>query len=121
MQYQSTKTVHSHVFPHVRFTIRRVSFGRRLEFTRQVRSLGERLEYLQAGETATDKLDAALLAAEINRLYLQWGLLCTEGLCIDGEAPDTEVLIERGPETLCHEILTAIKHEFGLTEEERKN
>ena len=38
----------------------------------------------------------------------------------DHEIGLTQVVSD-GPEDLCREILTAIKHECGLTDEERKN
>jgi hypothetical protein len=105
----------------VRFTISRISFGRRLELTRRVRELGRRLEFQQAGQTIADKLDAALTTGEVDRLYMEWGLRCIEGLTIDGRAADVAAVIEDGPEGLCREIVQEIRRECGLTEDERKN
>jgi hypothetical protein len=58
---------------------------------------------------------------EVDQLYWNWGLLAVEGLIIGGEPATKESLLERGPEALVHEILTAIRRECGLSEDERKN
>ena len=108
-------------YPGVRYTIRRMSFGRRLELLQRIRGLGQRLEYLNAGATAAEKLEAAAAAAEVDREYLRWGLESIEGLRIDGEPADVEALAERGPEDLCREIVARIRAESGLSGEERKN
>jgi hypothetical protein len=105
----------------VRYTIARMSFGRRLELTRRIRELARRQEYLEAGSDPREKLEAAVLASEIERVYLEWGLVRIEGLEIDGEAATPAALVERGPESLAREIITAIKSECGLSEEQRKN
>ena len=121
MQYESTKTIESLTCTGVRFTIARMSFGRRLELTRRVREAGAQIEFHRAGEKLIDKLDAAVAAAEIDRLYLEWGLVAVAGLEVDGRAADTAAVIEAGPEGLCREIAAEIRRECGLGEEERKN
>lgn len=131
MTYESTTQVDSRACEGVRFTVHRMSFGRRLELTRKVRDLLGRLEFLRAGEgrvggqvgegRAAEDVDAALLAGEIDREYARWGLASVEGLEIDGRPATPEDLIERGPEKLVAEVLSAIRHEAGLDEEERKN
>ena len=105
----------------VRFTIARMSFGRRIELTRRVREIGQRLEFKQASQDSVEQLDAALLAAEIERLYLEWGLVAIDGFEIDGRAAEPASMIARGPENLCREIVGEVKRECGLTEQERKN
>jgi hypothetical protein len=105
----------------VRFEIARISFGRRIELARRIREIGRKVEYLEAGSDARDKLEATVLAGEIDRVYLEWGLMTVEGLTIDGEAATPALLIERGPADLAAEILARIKRECGLTEDERKN
>jgi hypothetical protein len=105
----------------VRYRIARMSFGRRIELARKIREIGRRLEFLEAGDGAGDKLEALVLAAEIDRAYLEWGLTAVEGLAIDGEEATPEVLIARGPAELAVEILARIKSECGLSETERKN
>lgn len=105
----------------VRYEIVRVSFGRRIELARRIREIGRRMEYLEAGTDAREKLEATVLAAEIDRAYLEWGLLTVEGLQIDGVEATPESLVDRGPVELAMEILGRIKSECGMTEEERKN
>ncbi len=121
MQYASTVTLSSKVMEGVRFTIARMSFGRRIELTRRIRELGRKLEYLEAGEDLKEKIEATLLTQEVERLYLEWGLRGIEGLEIDGRPATPETVIAEGPEELCREIVAAIRSECGLSEEERKN
>ena len=121
MNHNSVRVVNSVVFAGVRFHVARISFARRLELTRQVRELGRRIAFDEAGEGTDGKLSAAISRAEIDRIYLQWGLVGIDGLEIDGSAATPETLIERGPEELCREIVAEIRSECGLTEEERKN
>lgn len=121
MDYESERILEAASSPGVRFTIARMSFGRRIELTRRIRDLAARAEFLQAGDNAREKIDASLLASEIERVYLSWGLLRIEGLAIDGQPATPELVAERGPETLCREIVAAIRAECGLTDEEAKN
>jgi len=121
MDYVSEKTVESVAAPGVRFTIARMSFGRRVELTRKIWELAGKVEFLQAGEDPREKLEAALLASEVDRAYMSWGLLRIEGLQIDRQPATPELAVERGPRALCEEIVAAIKAECGLSEEQRKN
>lgn len=121
MNYDSTVLVPSRQNPQVVYKIARMSFGRRLELTRQVRELSRKISFLDAGQDPAGKIEAAMLAREIDRLYLRWGLAGVEGLFIDGQPAGPEELIEKGPEDLCLEALAAIKAECGLSEEDRKN
>jgi len=105
----------------VRYEIVRVSFGRRIELARRIREIGRKMEYLEAGSDARETLEATVLAAEIDRAYLEWGLVAVEGLEIDGTAATPGMLVERGPMDLAMEILGRIKSECGMTEDERKN
>ena len=105
----------------VRYEIVRVSFGRRIELARRIREIGRKMEYLEAGTEAREKMEATVLAAEIDRAYLEWGLVTVEGLEIDGVAATSESLVDRGPVELAVEILGRIKSECGMTEDERKN
>ena len=105
----------------VRYRIVRMSLGRRIDLARRVREIGRKLEFLEAASDVREKLDAAVLKGEIDQAYLEWGLVEVEGLAIDGEAATPELLIERGPLELATEILTSIRAECGLTEQERKN
>jgi len=107
--------------PGVRYAIRRVSFGGRIELARRIREIGRKAEYLEASNDVRDKLEATVMGAEIDRAYLEWGLVGVEGLEIDGTAATPESLIDAGPVDLAVEILARIKAECGLTEDERKN
>jgi hypothetical protein len=105
----------------VRYEILRVSFGRRIELARRIREIGRKMEYLEAGAIEKEALEATVLAAEIDRAYLDWGLIAVEGLDIDGAAATPETLVDQGPVELAMEILGRIKSECGMTEDERKN
>ena len=87
---------------------------------RRVRELARRMEFLGAGKDSADKMDAALLRAEIEQLYVAWGVKAVEGLTVNGIAAGPEMLAE-GPESLFREALEAVRKELGLSEEERKN
>ena len=65
--------------------------------------------------------ELALLAGEVDREYLRWGLTELEGLEIDGSAATPEALFSGGPEELVREIVDEIRRQAGLTENERKN
>jgi hypothetical protein len=107
--------------PGVRFTVRRMSFANRVELMKSIREAARDLEYRQAGEGLEDKLAAALSSAEVDRLYLRWGLAGVHELTIDGTTADPDLLMERGPEALCREIVAEVRKECGLSDEERKN
>jgi hypothetical protein len=107
--------------PPVRYSIRRISFGKRIELARRIREVGRKAEYLEAGNDVRDKLEATVLGAEIDRVYLDWGLVGVEGMEIDGEVATPQSLIDAGPVELAAEILARIKAECGLTDDERKN
>jgi hypothetical protein len=104
----------------VTFVLAKMSFGRRVELTRRLREIAQRVEFLEAG-SAREKIDAALLNSEIDRLYVLWGLREVRGLELDGEPGTPESLAAIGPEELFREALAAVKAECGLTEAERKN
>ena len=121
VSYQSVQTVRSKEIPGVTFDLNRISFGRRMELTRQVRELSQRAEFLQSGQQLHEQLEANLLVQEIEATYLRWALAGINGLTIDGEPATTDQLLARGPEELTREILQAIKKLCGLDEDERKN
>lgn len=104
-----------------RYRIARISVGRRIELARKIREIGRKIEFLEAASDAREKLEAMVLAQEIDRAYLEWGLEAIEGLSIDGEAATPVLLIDKGPAELSAEILARIKSECGLNEDERKN
>ena len=120
-QYESVISIESKAVRGVRFTIHRVSFGRRMDLSRRVRELSRKAEFLEAGTEMHEKIEASILAQEIDAMYLRWGLLSIEGLIIDGEPATAVRLLERGPEALTREVVSAIKEQCGLSEPERKN
>lgn len=105
----------------VRYRIARVSVARRIELAQRLREIGRKMEFLEAGGNAREKLEAAALASEMDRAYLEWGLEEVEGLIIDGQPATPALLIEKGPVELADEILRRIQRECGLSEDERKN
>ena len=70
----------------VRYRIARISVARRIELARKIREIGRRIEFLEAGSDPREKLEAAVLEAEIDQAYVEWGLEDVEGLSIDGQA-----------------------------------
>jgi hypothetical protein len=121
MEYESAVRIPSGLFPGIVFHVFRMSFGRRVELMRNIRKLTGRLEFHEAGVTDADKMDASLLSAEIDRLYVEWGLQTVEGLTIDGSSATPASLAAAGPEDLFGEALLAVKAQCGLNETERKN
>lgn len=121
LQYRSAEWVESAVMPGVRYLVRRVSLALRAEITRRVKKLLTELEYREAGEGLDDRLSAALVAAQVDLAYLEWGLARVQGLEIDGQAATIQTLLERGPEALSREIAKTIRDRCRVTEPERKN
>lgn len=119
--YQSSVWFDSEACPGARYAVARMSLGRRIELARRLREIGRRAEYLEAASDAQERLEGATLGAEIDRAYLEWGLLQIEGLEIDGEAATPALLAEKWPAEVASEILARIKAQCGLTEAERKN
>lgn len=120
-RYEGTTRIESKAMPGVHFIVQKMSFGRRMDLTLRIRKLAERVEFLSAGESPKEKLDASLLTAEIERAYVVWGLAEVGGLELDGMPATPESLVARGPEELFREALQAVKAQCGLSEEERKN
>lgn len=121
MKYKSAEWVESIVMPGVRYLVRRVSLALRAEITRRVKKLLAELEYREGGEGLDDRLSAALVGAQVDLAYLDWGLARVQGLEIDGQAATIPTLLERGPEELSREIAKTIRDRCRVTEPERKN
>jgi len=121
LRYESTVSFRSNTAPGVTFVIHRISFGRRMELSRRVRELSRKAEFLEAGAQVQEKIEAGILAQEIDAMYLRWGLVSVDGMTIDGEPAECESLIENGPEELVGEIVRAVKSQCGLSEAEIKN
>lgn len=121
MTYESVAVIESQAAPGVTFTVAKMSYGRRTELMRRIRELARHMEFLEAGKEPGDKMDAALLRAEIGKLYVSWGLRAVSGLVVDGADATPELLAESGPENLFQEALAAVQAQAGLSEAERKN
>ena len=121
MTYESVAVVESKIAHGVTFGIARMSFARRAELMRSVRELARRAEFLEGGQEPGERMDAALVQTEIDRLYVTWGLRSISGLAVDGKPATPEILAERGPEPLFREALAAVRAETGLSAAERKN
>jgi hypothetical protein len=119
--WNSRKIIASNECPGVEFVIARMTFGRRIELMRRVRDLAARLEYFEAGRDAKNGMEGSLLGAEIDRLYILWGVEEIRGLELNHSPATVETLIDHGPEELVVEALEAVKAECGLSEQERKN
>ena len=120
-EWNSNTVVESKCWPGVEIVVFRMTFGRRLELMRKIRDLAAQAEFLEAGAAGKDRMDASLLGAEIDRLYVAWGVEELRGIRFDGEPATADSLIDRGPEDLFREALSAVKAESGLSEPERKN
>jgi hypothetical protein len=121
MTWESSVVVPSRTCAGVEFVVARMSFGRRLELMRRVRELAARAEFFEAGCDEKNRMEASLLGAEIDALYIEWGLEEVKGLELDGAPATPRALVERGPEALFREALEAVRQECGLSEQERKN
>lgn len=121
MTYESMAIVESQVASGVKFTVARMSFGRRTELMRQVRELARKMEFLEAGQDPGQKMDAALLRVELDRLYVKWGLRAISGLELDGAVATPESLAQTGPEELFREAVVVVRAQTGLSAAERKN
>lgn len=122
MNYSSTFESESVAVPGVRYRLRRISFGRRIELARTLRDKLESMDralLLPPGEVRD--AETALLAAAMDSAHLHWGLASIDGLEIDGAPATAGTLLDAGPEPLVAEILAAVRHETGLDEAERKN
>jgi hypothetical protein len=121
MTYDSVAEVASQVASGVSYSVVKMSYGRRTELLRRVRELARRVEFLEAGEAAGGKMDAALLRVEIDRIYLKWGVRSVSGLVVDGAEATPETLAEAGPEELFREAVGLVRAQVGLSAAERKN
>ncbi len=122
MKYESIVEKESAIEPGVRYRVKRMSFGRRLELTRRVRDALGRIRFLESGEgSEAEQAEAAILGAEVDGEYLRWGLAEVKGLELDGAAATPETLLASGPEELVREALGLVMSEARLNETDRKN
>ncbi len=119
-EYSSVVWRNSDTYKGIRYAVRKMSLAQRIELVERIQLLSSRYEFLKAGD-ALEKNEAHLADLLVRKLYLEWGLVVVEGLAIDGEKASAELLIEKGPEVLCDEIISAVRAELELSDEERKN
>ena len=119
-------------FPGVRFTLNRMSEGRRIKLRLKLAEAVAEMRELVAEGAAIEQQPAetrdlrrltgivdgirAIKAEKINPVWVRWGLSVIEGLEIDGAPATVDTLIEDGPPELYAEILKAIQTEAGLTD-----
>ena len=120
VQWDSRRNISAKSAPGVELVIARVTFGRRLELMKRVRDVSAQIEFFEAGLDEKSRMEASVLSAELDKLFVQWGLEEVRGLTIDGQKATPELLIEAGPEALFREALEAVKAECGLSEVEKK-
>lgn len=63
----------------------------------------------------------SLIQNKIDPVYVRALLLSIDGLTIDDEPATVESIINNGPRELYAEIVSAVRHELGLSEEELGN
>src|SRR5215471_15100057 len=100
MKYESTITVPAKSAPGVTLRLNRMSFARRMELMERIRDLGARAESLGATDEVLQNMDATLLALEVDRAYVLWGVREIMGLEVDGVPATPQSLAEAGPEAL---------------------
>lgn len=120
-EWSSSEWIESRKVKGVWFRIARISFLRRLELLKRLRGLLAELECRAASEANEDQVEASRIGMEVQRTYLEWGLIEIAGLKIDGEPARKETLLAQGPEWLCEEIADAVKEHSFLSDSERKN
>ncbi|HZT34214.1 MAG TPA: hypothetical protein VFA33_30260 [Bryobacteraceae bacterium] len=114
MTYESTITVKAKSAPGVTLLVNRMSFARRLELMRRIRRLAHEAQLPETADEAEEKMDAALLAFELDRIYVTWGVREVRGLEIDGAPATPQTLADAGPEALFREALATVKASGGL-------
>ena len=89
---------------------------------RQRREIGRKAAFLEASTELYEKIEANILAQEIDAMYLEWGLASINGLNIDGEAATGAQLLAKGPDDLmfrsgfCKERLSQSSLYFATTQ-----
>jgi hypothetical protein len=117
--YESSTWLNSVLCPGVSYRVERMSFGRRIDLMKTIREATAKSEFHDAvGDDG--KMATAILSAEVDRLYIRWGLKEVVGLLIDGIPATPESLLLKGPEKLLQEALASVRSESGLTEAEKK-
>ncbi len=124
------------MFPGVKFTLRKMTEGRRMDLRKQLAGPNQRardilreqseLEKVEEEQRETikimnlqDEFDGLMLEV-VNPIWIVWGCKQIEGLEVDGDSLSVEDW-KNWPSALFDEILTAIKSEAELNGAERKN
>lgn len=138
--FSSKKTFQSSVFPEVRFTIRVMTEGRRmelrsrlLEYSTRLSEIYSQIGYLMENKGSEEDLEGyaakrsalqdeseLILMEHLNPSWFQWGCISIEGLKLDDKIATPEDWKDL-PSALFHEILGEIKNDAELSGEERKN
>ena len=105
--YASVVWRKSSAAPGASFAVRKPSLAQRIELAGRARELALKHEFLQAGGQ-TEQIEATLSELLVKKLYLEWGFAGMKGFRIDGKDVTAEMLIERGPEALSEEIVSAV-------------
>jgi hypothetical protein len=120
IHYDSVTWHESRALPGVRYGVRRVSLGQRIELNRRIRELMGKHEFLKAGDKL-EQIEATMSELLADKLYLEWGIAAVEGLLIDNLEATAVSIAEKGPDNLASEMIAAIRHEVELSKEEEKN
>ena len=131
MNFESTVSHNSKLpgFEGVKFCLKKMTEGRRIKLRLALAAAqAELMDVLTEASNAKDnevKLAGLLNQVEsirgntIDPLYVRWGVKSIEGLQIDGQDATVDLLIEEGPPELYQEILSRVKKEAGLSDEEK--
>lgn len=119
-RFDSLRWLESEAMPRVRYAIRQPSLAQRIELTKRLHELTLRHEFLANGNEL-HQLEITLADLFVQKVLVEWGLAQIDGLEIDGSPATVDLLIESGPEQLVAEIAAQVRHECGLTDDERKN
>ena len=118
-EYASLAWHESQAVPSVRFAIRRITLTQRLELAKRIRDLSLREEFLKAGGTP-EQLESSICDLLTRKALIEWGLAAVTGIRIDGQSATAQLIIDKGPESLTDEIVSAIQREAGLSGTRKK-
>lgn len=121
MNYESTWQYESKTFPGVKVVLKRISFSKRSELTREIAPLAAKIKALSASSVEAEQAEAALLRRSVAGFVLDWGLVEVSGLMIDGVPAKKQTLVDDGPEELTLEILQQLQRQIALSNDEIKN
>lgn len=144
MNYVTTISNESKVFPGVTYVLNKMSEARRAQLrlrisepTSRIRNLLREMANLEDRNPSTaenprseevnnellmlsDKMEQ-ISSDEINPQWLEWGLKSIDGIDIDGVPATLKTLLTEGPPALFQEIVNEIKRVAQLNGDEEKN